>query len=57
MPPTLVINSAGFTEWPEHWEKLVEIMKGKGILITMIGIGREWFIGMPRLIQKTDTMV
>ncbi|OXB35727.1 hypothetical protein LQV05_005837 [Cryptococcus neoformans] len=49
MPPTLVINSAGFTEWPEHWEKLVEIMKGKGILITMIGIGHQSFSDFPLL--------
>ncbi|ADV23587.1 1-alkyl-2-acetylglycerophosphocholine esterase [Cryptococcus gattii Ru294] len=49
MPPTLVINSAGFTEWPEHWEKLVDMMKGKGILVTMIGIGHQSFSDFPLL--------
>lgn len=49
MPPTLVINSAGFTEWSEHWEKLVDMMKGKGILVTMIGIGHQSFSDFPLL--------
>ncbi|WVO14537.1 hypothetical protein L204_102172 [Cryptococcus depauperatus] len=49
LPPLLVINSPGFTEWREHWGRLVDLVKGRGTLVTMMGIGHQGFSDFPLL--------
>lgn len=42
MPPILVLNSMGFTEWSVHFERLTKVIdEAHGTFMTVIGIGRE----------------
>ena len=44
MPPMLVINSVGFTDWPLHFGRLLGMVReAKGSFMTLLGASREPF--------------
>ncbi|ODN90734.1 1-alkyl-2-acetylglycerophosphocholine esterase [Cryptococcus wingfieldii CBS 7118] len=56
LPPLFVVNSPGFTEWGEHFSRLVGIAKGwkngeknRAGLVTLLGIGHQTFSDFPLL--------
>ncbi|OCF40122.1 hypothetical protein I317_06073 [Kwoniella heveanensis CBS 569] len=50
MPPLLVINSIGFTEWSVHFKRLMGMIKeSQGWLMTIHGVGHQSFSDFPLL--------
>ncbi|WVQ95156.1 hypothetical protein IAU59_002250 [Kwoniella sp. CBS 9459] len=50
MPPLLVINSVGFTEWSDHFRRLVGMVKeAEGWLMSVQGVGHQSFSDFPLL--------
>ncbi|WVR09414.1 hypothetical protein IAU60_006481 [Kwoniella sp. DSM 27419] len=50
MPPMLVINSVGFTEWSTHFKRLIGMIReAKGSLLTIHGVGHQAFSDFPLL--------
>ncbi|WWC71354.1 uncharacterized protein I206_105309 [Kwoniella pini CBS 10737] len=50
MPPILVINSVGFTEWSTHFKRLVNMIKdAQGSLVTVGMVGHQSFSDFPLL--------
>ncbi|WWC90565.1 uncharacterized protein L201_005501 [Kwoniella dendrophila CBS 6074] len=50
MPPILVINSIGFTEWSTHFNRLVGMIKdAQGSLVSIVGVGHQSFSDFPLL--------
>ncbi|WVW85391.1 hypothetical protein I302_107429 [Kwoniella bestiolae CBS 10118] len=50
MPPILVINSIGFTEWSNHFKRLVGMIKSaQGSLVSIVGVGHQSFSDFPLL--------
>ncbi|WWD19258.1 hypothetical protein CI109_103716 [Kwoniella shandongensis] len=56
LPPLLVLNSTGFTEWSVHFDRLMKMVKkAKGSLITVNGAGHQSFSDFPLLNPATQS--